>query len=105
MPPAGHAGARENAMKGRGRLKAGGLVLLSITLLHPPPARAQFTADFQTNTISGVTSNWVGQPFYIVGSNTMGDVLQIINSGVLSNSGAVIGDRIEASNNTAIVSG
>ena len=52
--------------------------------LFAQQARAQFTADFQTNTISGVTSNWVGT-FYTVGSNTMSDALRVINGGVLSN--------------------
>ena len=46
-------------------------------------ARAQYTADFQTNLISAVTSNWTGD--YVVGSNTLADVLLVQTSGVLSN--------------------
>src|SRR2546422_871603 len=66
-------------------------------------ARAQFTADYQTNIISGVVSNWTG--IYIVGSNTVFDLLSIDGGGVLSNASAYIGYEASASNNSAIVSG
>ena len=66
--------------------------------------RAQFTANSQTVIISGVTSNWVGT-FYIVGSNTFLDTLQIQSSGVLSNGSGVLGYAAGGSNNTALVSG
>ena len=55
---------------------AGALILLSAT------AFAQFTANYQTNVISGVVSNWSGN--YIVGSNTVFDLLRIDNGGVLT---------------------
>ena len=69
-------------------------------------ARAQFTANFQTNIISGTSSNWADFGGYVVGSNTFGDVLLIENGGVLSSDFyGIIGDLIGASNNTAIVTG
>jgi hypothetical protein len=34
--------------------------LLIVSVLSPRSSQAQYTADFQTNTISGVTSNWSG---------------------------------------------
>jgi T5SS/PEP-CTERM-associated repeat protein len=67
-------------------------------------ALAQFTANFQTQTISGVTSNWL-DTFYIVGSNTFADTLQITASGVLSNGSGVLGYATGGSNNAAIVNG
>jgi len=68
-------------------------------------ARAQFTANFQTNTISGVRSNWAGFGAYNVGSNTFLDTLIIQNGGALSNFDGIIGNLGSASNNTAIVTG
>lgn len=73
------------------------------------PARAQFTADYQTNIISGVTSNWEGS--YDVGSNYVFDALQIINGGVLSNTlidsfiSPSIGYSSTANSNSVLVSG
>jgi T5SS/PEP-CTERM-associated repeat protein len=64
---------------------------------------AQYTADYQTNIISGVTSNWSGD--YIVGSNLDSDVLFIQNSGILSNGNGSVGGETGASDNTAMVSG
>jgi len=52
-------------------------------VLGSRPANAQFTADFQTNIISGVISNWTGY-FYYVGNGTAFDQLQLINGGVLN---------------------
>jgi T5SS/PEP-CTERM-associated repeat protein len=66
-------------------------------------AQAQFTANFQTNIISGVTSNWAGN--YIVGDTTFQDVLQLVNGGVISNDIGYLGFGIAGSNNTAIVAG
>jgi T5SS/PEP-CTERM-associated repeat protein len=68
-------------------------------------AHAQFTANFQTNTISGVASNWVNAAGYVVGSNTFLDALRIINGGVLSNGPGYIGYETGGSNNVAIISG
>lgn len=79
------------------------LVVFVFVPLFTQQARAQFTANFQTNTISGVASNWVGT-FYTVGSNTMSDALRVVNGGVLSNGSCVIGWAVGGSNNVAIVS-
>src|ERR1041385_640310 len=77
-----------------------------IQLLCIGSARAQFTANSQTVTISGTSSNWADYfGGYVVGSNTCGDVLLIENGGILSNSYGYIGDLGSASNNTAIVTG
>ena len=80
-----------------------GVLCAVVQFLVTGSVRAQFTANFQTITINGVTSNWAGFADYIVGSNTFGDVLLIENGGVLSNFDAIIGDLSGASNNTAIV--
>lgn len=69
-----------------------------------PPAQAQYTANFQTNIISGVTSNWSGN--YIVGSNTFADVLLIQNGGVLSDGTGYVGyNPGSSSNSVRVVSG
>jgi T5SS/PEP-CTERM-associated repeat protein len=81
-------------------------IYLGITaaiLLIAQPVQAQFTGNIKTNTINGVNSNWVGNISYIVGSNTFKDVLQITNSGVLSNRLGILGYETSASNNVAIV--
>ncbi len=66
------------------------------------PVDAQYSANYQTNIISGVTSNWVGD--YIVGNTTFADALLIQNSGVLSNDNGYIGYEAGANNNTVLVS-
>lgn len=58
------------------------------------PARAQYTDDYQTNTISGVTSNWAGN--YLVGSNTFADVLLVQDGGVLSNGFGRLGRTVSS---------
>ena len=63
---------------------------------------AQFTGNNQTNTISGVTSNWTGS--YYVGSNYVFDALLIQNGAALTNFGGYIGYTPAASNNVAVVS-
>lgn len=73
-----------------------------------PPTLAQYTANFQTNLISGVTSNWSGP--YSVGSNTFADALLIQSGGVLSimaayNADIWVGYNSSSSNNTVVVSG
>jgi T5SS/PEP-CTERM-associated repeat protein len=78
-------------------------VLLS-GILFNPPAHAQYTADYQTNIISGVTSNWSGD--YVVGSNTYADVLLIESSAALSDGYGYVGaDPEGGSYNVAVVSG
>jgi T5SS/PEP-CTERM-associated repeat protein len=81
------------------------VVVLLACLSCASAARAQFTANNQTNTISGVTSNWVGNGTYVVGSNTFLDALLINSGGILSNGIGYIGYEVGASDNTAIVSG
>src|ERR1035438_6018147 len=68
-------------------------------------ARAQFIASIKTNTISAVHSNWVGNGTYVVGSNTFKDVLEVINSGVLSNGSGYLGYAANSSNNAVLVTG
>jgi len=65
--------------------------------------RGQFTSDYQTNFISGVVSNWAGD--YVVGSNTVFNLLQIENGGVLSDTVGFIGYATGADNNTTIITG
>jgi len=77
--------------------------LLAGAVISVNVAQAQFTANFQVNLISGVTSNWSGN--YVVGSNTFSDVLVIQSGGVLSNGIGYIGYTAAGSNNTAAVTG
>ncbi|MGA2605002.1 MAG: hypothetical protein ABSG14_12310 [Verrucomicrobiia bacterium] len=79
------------------------LTSIGCLLIFAATAPAQFTANYQTNTISNVTSNWVGNGTYVVGSNTFADVLLIQSSGVLSNGSGCLG--YVSSNNTAQVTG
>src|SRR5437867_226761 len=71
------------------------------SLVLPVVSQAQYTANFQTNMISGVTSNWSGN--YLVGSNTFADVLLVQSDGVLSNGVGYLGFEVGSSNNTATV--
>jgi T5SS/PEP-CTERM-associated repeat protein len=84
-------------------MKRTGLILGFILgiILGSQSSNAQFAVDFQTNIISGVTSNWTGD--YIVGSNTFADALLIQLSGVLSNGVGWLGYELNSSNNTAFV--
>jgi T5SS/PEP-CTERM-associated repeat protein len=79
-------------------------VLLPVVLaVANNAAQAQFTADYQTNIISGVVSNWSGD--YLVGSNTFANALVIQNSAVLSNNVGYVGFEVSGSNNAVIVNG
>ena len=80
-------------------------VLALSCLFSATPARAQYSANNQTNTISGVSSNWVGNGSYVVGSNWVYDALLIQSGGVLSNGDGYIGYEAAANYNAAIVSG
>ncbi|MGA2602635.1 MAG: PEP-CTERM sorting domain-containing protein [Verrucomicrobiia bacterium] len=71
-------------------------------VVGPCPSKAQYTADFQTNIISGVTSNW--DDFYALGATNSGDVLLVENGGVLVDGFASIGSQAGANNNVAIIS-
>ena len=66
-------------------------------------ASAQYTANRKTNTISAVTSNWVG--IYELGATNFGDVLIITNRGVLNDASGYLGFTTGGSNNLAIVTG
>jgi T5SS/PEP-CTERM-associated repeat protein len=79
------------------------LILGFITgiFLNPRPSKAQFTADFQTNIISGVSSNWVGD--YFVGHS--GTALLIQNHGELFDANAVVANNAANSNDSVVVSG
>jgi len=72
-------------------------------ILDSQPSTAQYTANFQTNTISGVRSNWAGD--YLVGSNTFSDALLIQNGGVLSNRIGYLGYETVSRSNGVLVSG
>lgn len=75
-------------------------------ILGPELSNAQYSANFQTNIISGVTSNWPGD--YYVGNTSFADVLQIQDGGVLASMSAgfgVVGGMVGSSNNSVIVSG
>jgi T5SS/PEP-CTERM-associated repeat protein len=81
---------------------------LGFLLILTAPLRAQYTANYQTNIISGVTSNWSG--IYYVGNINFADALLIRNAGVLSSSwgydgAGYIGYGTSASNNFVLVSG
>ena len=72
-------------------------------VLGPESSHAQYSLDFQTNLISGVTSNWSGD--YVVGSNTLSDVLQVQSGGVLSNHFGYVGYETNSGNNAVTVIG
>jgi T5SS/PEP-CTERM-associated repeat protein len=76
--------------------------LVSI-MLGVQPSEAQYTANFQTNIISGVTSNW--SVVYIIGNNNFADALLIENGGVLKDGGATVGNEVGGSNNSVLVTG
>ncbi len=70
-------------------------------------ARAQFSGDNQTITISGVSNGWAAQFFYI-GDTNSGDQLQIVNDGVqfvTNGYDAYIGYVASADGNSLVVSG
>ena len=69
----------------------------------PLAAQAQYAGNYQTNTISAVTNNWSGN--YVVGSNYVGDVLLIKNTGVLNSAAGFIGYAATANSNRAIITG
>jgi T5SS/PEP-CTERM-associated repeat protein len=81
------------------RLTSAGLIALTVAIA--PTTRAQFTADYQTNIISGVTNNWMGD--YLVGNTNFADVLLIQNSGVLIAPYGYLGNAAGSSNNHAVV--
>jgi fibronectin-binding autotransporter adhesin len=66
-------------------------------------ARAQFTGDNETNTISGVASNWPGD--YDIGFGLHHDALIIESGGILSNANVFLGYFSGDDNNLALVTG
>lgn len=66
-------------------------------------SHAQFTANFQTNIISGGISNWAG--LYFVGSNTFANALLIRNGGSLTDADAHVGYLAGSSSNHVLVAG
>ncbi len=85
-------------MKHRNLTAAVGVVVLCFSAA--PQLRAQYTANFQTNIISGVTSNWSGD--YYVGNTTFADVLLIQNGGLLANNSGIVGGELSNSNNVTV---
>jgi T5SS/PEP-CTERM-associated repeat protein len=75
--------------------------LLAGILAGAHSANAQYTGNFQTNLISGVTNNWTGD--YVIGSNTFADALLIQNGGALSNGNGYVGYEIGADNNLVAI--
>ena len=66
-------------------------------------SQAQYTANSQTNLISGVTSNWPGS--YYVGNTNFADALLIESNGVLNSGTGCLGYSSTSSNNSALVTG
>jgi fibronectin-binding autotransporter adhesin len=96
---------RIGLIKGRrsGLQKLFGFLALLAFWLGNRPAQAQYTANYQTNTISAATNNWAGN--YYVGSNTFANGLLIRNGGVLSNADAQVGCMLTSGSNYVMVSG
>ncbi|MFH0880588.1 MAG: hypothetical protein V2A34_12805 [Lentisphaerota bacterium] len=80
------------------------MLMLGVGLaLLPLEGRAQYSGNYQTNTISGVTNNWAGD--YVVGNSYVGDVLFVQSAGVLNNTAGYLGYAAGAVGNRAMVSG
>ena len=79
------------------------VVLLMSLWLGIQPAAAQYTSNYQTNIISGVTSNWPGD--YVIGSNTFCNALLVRNGGVLTNADSYVGCLSASVSNSVMVSG
>jgi len=79
-------------------------LLILLALLPGVHAQYAYTLHSQTNTIN-ITSNWVGNGSYVVGSNTSGNALLIQDGGVLSNGNGYIGYTTDGSNNSVRISG
>ena len=77
--------------------------LLAVTWAGIQPVAAQYTFNYQTNTISGVTNYWPGD--YVVGSNTFANALMIRNRGLLANADGYMGYLPACSSNYVMVAG
>src|SRR5262245_21729144 len=71
--------------------------VLASTALGLWPAAAQFTANFQTNTISGVNDSWNDN--YNVGYTNYANALIIRNAGALTVPSGLLGVLPVSSNN------
>jgi T5SS/PEP-CTERM-associated repeat protein len=67
------------------------------------PVSGQYTSNYQTNTISGVASYWTGD--YLVGSNTLADVLLIKSGGALTTADGYVGYLAASVSNSVMVAG
>ena len=65
------------------------------------PVEAQYTANFQTNLISGVTSNWSGS--YYIGGDRSSDTLLVESNGVLTDANGYLSFNSNTSNNSVLV--
>jgi len=81
--------------------KMTGLTMMAV--LCAGGLRAQFSADYQVNTVDGVGVNWAGD--YIVGSNTSFNVLNVVNGGALTNVNGYLGFVASSGNHLAMVNG
>lgn len=64
------------------------LAIIALLALSGSASQAQFSASFQTNTISGVISNWTGN--YVVGGGSLSnDVLSLSGGATLNDSEAL----------------
>jgi len=79
------------------------IVLLMSTWAGIQPAAAQYTSNYQTNTINGATNKWAGN--YVVGSNTFANALLIKNGGVLTNADSYVGYLPASVSNFVMVAG
>jgi T5SS/PEP-CTERM-associated repeat protein len=79
------------------------IVLLMCLWAGIQPAAGQYTSNYQTNTISGVTNHWPGD--YVVGSNTFCNALLVRNGGVLTNADGYVGCLPASNTNYVMVAG
>jgi T5SS/PEP-CTERM-associated repeat protein len=78
-------------------------LLLFLLLLGTQPSVAQFSTNYQTNSVNGATVHWTNT--YFVGSNTFGNALLIRNGGILTNADAYVGNLVNSVSNFVMVSG
>jgi T5SS/PEP-CTERM-associated repeat protein len=81
------------------------ITVLDLTATPRVQAQYNYSLNYQTNTISGVSSNWIGNGNYVVGSNTYLNALVIENGGVLNDGYSYVGDLLGGSNNAVLVTG
>ena len=81
------------------RIVVAGVIALSMAAA--PTVRGQYTADYQTNIISGVTSNW--SVSYYVGGDRSSDTLLVESNGVLTDANGYLSYNSNTSNNSVLV--